>query len=209
MRRIGDAYSTQMHAARTHDSRTSPFLRSARKTNPARQSTVLSLKARHSVMHHKTSSQIVLLESGPSRTSTPLIPPAWPLVRNAARPLACRLSSPPLAVAAHCTRHPCLASQYQPAALGLPRLLDGKLSRPLPRRRLVSSAVGLVHVSNLWDERVVGVGVSEHGADGEQDCFTRQQFVLHTRLARPYLSILSVPDSTGLAECPDRCCRWN
>ena len=48
--------------------------------------------------------------------------------------------------------------------------LDGILTSPLARSGLVPRAVGLVNMCNLGDERVVGVGVSQHGADGEEDC---------------------------------------
>jgi hypothetical protein len=48
--------------------------------------------------------------------------------------------------------------------------LDGVLSGPLPGGGLVASAVGLVDMCDLGDERVVGVGVCEHGADGEEHC---------------------------------------
>ena len=48
--------------------------------------------------------------------------------------------------------------------------LDGVLPGPLPRCGLISCSVGLVDVGNLGDKRVVGVGVSEHRADGEENC---------------------------------------
>lgn len=47
--------------------------------------------------------------------------------------------------------------------------LDGVLAGPLAGGRLVSGAVCLVDVCDLGDERVVGVGVRQHGADGQQD----------------------------------------
>ena len=47
--------------------------------------------------------------------------------------------------------------------------LDGIFPRPLPRRGLVPGAVGLVDVGNFWDKGVIGVGVCEHGADGQED----------------------------------------
>jgi hypothetical protein len=47
--------------------------------------------------------------------------------------------------------------------------LDGVLPRPLPGGGLVARAVGLVDVGDLGDERVVGVGVGQHAADGQQD----------------------------------------
>lgn len=53
--------------------------------------------------------------------------------------------------------------------------LDGVLSSPLAGRRLVPGAVGLVHVCDLRDQRVVGVRVCEHRADGEQNWMRRQQ----------------------------------
>jgi len=49
-----------------------------------------------------------------------------------------------------------------------PQQLDCKLSRPLPRGCFVSSAVGLVHVRNLRNKRVIGIGVGEHRADGQK-----------------------------------------
>jgi len=45
--------------------------------------------------------------------------------------------------------------------------LDGVLACPLPSRRFVAGTVGFVDVSDLGNQRVVGVGVCEHGADGE------------------------------------------
>jgi hypothetical protein len=48
--------------------------------------------------------------------------------------------------------------------------LDGVLPGPLPGGGLVASAVGLVDMCDLGDKRVVGVGVCEHGADGEEHC---------------------------------------
>lgn len=48
--------------------------------------------------------------------------------------------------------------------------LDSVLASPLPGGRLVSRTVGLVHVRDLGNERVVGVGVRQHRADGEKHC---------------------------------------
>lgn len=48
--------------------------------------------------------------------------------------------------------------------------LDGVLPGPLPGGGLVAGAVGLVDMCDLGYERVVGVGVCEHGANGEEDC---------------------------------------
>jgi len=42
--------------------------------------------------------------------------------------------------------------------------LDGVLSGPLSSHSLVSSSVGLVDVSDLGNERVIGIRVCEHGA---------------------------------------------
>lgn len=42
------------------------------------------------------------------------------------------------------------------------------LSGPFTSGALVSLAVRLVEVGNLWHERVVGIWVGEHGADGEK-----------------------------------------
>lgn len=46
---------------------------------------------------------------------------------------------------------------------------DSVLASPLTSRRFVPRAVGLVDVGNLGHERVVWVGVCEHGADRKQD----------------------------------------
>ena len=54
----------------------------------------------------------------------------------------------------------------------LPRALDCVLARPLPSRGLVSWAVRLVHMGDLGDKRVVGVGVCQHGADREKNYVT-------------------------------------
>ena len=48
--------------------------------------------------------------------------------------------------------------------------LDGVLPGPLPGGGLVAGAVGLVDMCDLGNEGVVGVGVCEHGADGEEHC---------------------------------------
>jgi hypothetical protein len=47
--------------------------------------------------------------------------------------------------------------------------------RPSPGGGLVPEAVGLAHVGDLRDERVVRVGVGEQGADGEQHLGDRQR----------------------------------
>lgn len=47
--------------------------------------------------------------------------------------------------------------------------LNGVLPSPLPRGGLVSRTVSLVHVRDLGDQRIVGVWVRKHGADGEED----------------------------------------
>jgi len=49
------------------------------------------------------------------------------------------------------------------------RGLDSVLSSPFARRSLVAATVCLVDVSDLRHEGVIGVGVGEHGADGEED----------------------------------------
>ena len=49
----------------------------------------------------------------------------------------------------------------KPSAHGL----NGVLPRPLACRRLVTGAIGLVDVGNFGHQRVVGVRVSQHGAD--------------------------------------------
>lgn len=46
---------------------------------------------------------------------------------------------------------------------------DGVLASPLTSRRFVPRAVGLVDVGDLGHERVVRVGVCEHGADRKQN----------------------------------------
>jgi hypothetical protein len=47
--------------------------------------------------------------------------------------------------------------------------LDSILARPLPGSSLVSGSVCLVDMCDLRNERVVGVGICEHRADGEED----------------------------------------
>ena len=49
--------------------------------------------------------------------------------------------------------------------------LDGVLPGPLPGGGLIAGAVGLVDVCDLGNQRVVGVGVCEHGADREEHYF--------------------------------------
>lgn len=46
---------------------------------------------------------------------------------------------------------------------------DGILSSPLSSSVLISGSIILVEVCNLRHERVIGVGVGEQGADGQQD----------------------------------------
>lgn len=46
--------------------------------------------------------------------------------------------------------------------------LDGVLPGPLPGGGLVAGAVGLVDVRDLRHQRVIGVGVCEHGANGKE-----------------------------------------
>lgn len=52
----------------------------------------------------------------------------------------------------------------------LPHSLDSVLPSPLPGHGLIPGAVRLVHMCDLGNERVVGVGVCEHRADAEKDC---------------------------------------
>lgn len=47
--------------------------------------------------------------------------------------------------------------------------LDGVFSGPLACCSLIAAAVGLVNVCNFGDERVIGVRIGEHRADGEED----------------------------------------
>jgi len=44
--------------------------------------------------------------------------------------------------------------------------LDGIFASPFLRGTIVSLTVGLVNVSNFWNERVIWVWIREHGADG-------------------------------------------
>lgn len=46
--------------------------------------------------------------------------------------------------------------------------LTGILSGEFPSVGLVARSVGFVDVGNLGNQRIVGVGVGQHGADGEQ-----------------------------------------
>lgn len=48
--------------------------------------------------------------------------------------------------------------------------LDGVLAGPLSGGGLVAGTVGLVNVSDLWDEWVVWVWVGEHGANRKENC---------------------------------------
>ena len=48
------------------------------------------------------------------------------------------------------------------------RYLDGVLPSPFPRCRFVPRTVGLVNMGDLGYQRIIRVGVCEHGADGEQ-----------------------------------------
>lgn len=48
-------------------------------------------------------------------------------------------------------------------------ILTGILSGPLPSVSLVTAAVGLVGVCDLGNKRIVGVGVSQHGADRQEN----------------------------------------
>lgn len=70
-----------------------------------------------------------------------------------------------------CVHHP-QSSQTHHAmpALRVGERLDGILAGPLPGSRLVLRPVCLVHMCNLGDKRVVGVGVRQHRTDGKQDC---------------------------------------
>jgi len=92
---------------------------------------------------------------------------------------------------------------------GLGRILPG----PFTGRRLVPGAVRLVDMCNLGNQRVIGVGVRQHRADGEQNCGTvSNMHRLRHSIARmgPFITYPlkpSTPDSTGLAECRGRCCR--
>lgn len=67
--------------------------------------------------------------------------------------------------ARHASPHAGLANHHRLQ----PSTLDCILASPLSGCRLVSRTVGLVHVRNLGDERVVGVGVRQHRADGKED----------------------------------------
>lgn len=54
-------------------------------------------------------------------------------------------------------------------AVGGLSYLHGISASPLPSRVVVPGPVRLVDMCDFRDQRVVGVGVSEQGADGEQD----------------------------------------
>jgi len=56
----------------------------------------------------------------------------------------------------------------------VPPGLDGVLPSPLPGCGFISRSIGLVDMCDLGDERVIGVGVCEHGADGEENFADRQ-----------------------------------
>lgn len=65
--------------------------------------------------------------------------------------------------------------------------LDSVFPSPFPRRRFVPRAVGLVHVRDLRNQRIVWVRVGEHGADGEED------YARVSHLARLQICIKLVP----------------
>ena len=65
----------------------------------------------------------------------------------------------------HASPHVGLVTRRRPRVA----TLDGVLASPLPGRRLISGTIRLVHVGDLGYQRVVGVGVRQHGADGEED----------------------------------------
>lgn len=60
-------------------------------------------------------------------------------------------------------------------------LLNGILASPLASSGLVSRSIGLVDMGNLGYKRIIGVGVCQHGADGQQHC------------RKPYISAYSTP----------------
>lgn len=54
------------------------------------------------------------------------------------------------------------------------RRSDGIFASPFPRGRFVPGTVRLVHVSDFRHQRVVGVGVCEHGADRKEHLGDRE-----------------------------------
>lgn len=50
-----------------------------------------------------------------------------------------------------------------------PIRLDSIFPGPFFCCGLVPVSVGLVDMGDFWNERVIGVGVREHGANGKQD----------------------------------------
>jgi hypothetical protein len=99
------------------------------------------------------------------------------------------------------------SEKVEPPGMGF--RLDGILASPLPGSRLILRPVCLVHVCDLRNERVIGVGVGQHRADREQD-YRAVSLDGSTRrdsrnLLRAYLWRWSGLGTTGLAECPSRC----
>lgn len=128
----------------------------------------------------------------------------WPLPVPAAHPQQQSLS-----LSAATKPLPSIAELRLASPFIFPQQLDRKLPRPFSGRRLVSSAVGLVDVSNLRNEGVIGVGVGEHGADRQEHCSYISKDIPWGiwGFLGAYLSISSELDSTGLEEYPNRCCR--
>jgi hypothetical protein len=62
--------------------------------------------------------------------------------------------------------------------------LNGVLAGPLPSCGFVAGSVGLVDVGDFGDQWVVGVGVGEHGADGEEDCFVMDINICDSRFKK-------------------------
>merc|ERR1711939_432857 len=103
-----------------------------------------------------------LLSLLPCRNALVLSQPFFVLVRFA---ICCAIADTPSAALHMCTAW----IELRPVNLRLPQQLDCELSRPFPRSRFISGSIGLVHVSNFRDERIIRVGICEHRADGEQD----------------------------------------
>lgn len=60
-------------------------------------------------------------------------------------------------------------------------LAHGIFLGPAPGRRLILGPVCLVHMSNLWHQGIIGIGIRQQGADGQQH-LKKKTTTLPTRL---------------------------
>lgn len=83
---------------------------------------------------------------------------------------------------------------------------NGIFPCPLASGGFISRAISLVDVGNLRHQRIIGVRVGQHGADGEKH-YIYQDLSLHEKAYVTNLLRWSKQDSTGLSKCRGRCYR--